>query len=215
MRRKNILISLVTFALALFIVTVETKNINNTKKNKIKQTHKEEPQTRLNVFDENKFIQIKENETDIVLASPSIEEEIESQTNEQEEENNKNENENEKPIYFQLSEEERYIVECIVMGESRDESYRGQILVAQCILNACIKEDVMPSVIKSKYKYSGWDDNPNESVKKAVSEVFDNGYKETEEFILYFYAPKYCSSSWHESQRYILTEGGHRFFAEN
>ena len=114
---------------------------------------------------------------------------------------------------FCLSDYERNVAECIVMGEAGNQSYEGQILVAQCLFNACLKEGLKPSEIKTEYRYSGWHENPSDSVKNAVSAVFDDGYKMTEEFILYFYAPKYSKSKWHESQRFVIEEGGHRFFA--
>jgi spore germination cell wall hydrolase CwlJ-like protein len=113
-----------------------------------------------------------------------------------------------------LTDYERWVVECMVMGESGGESYDGQIAVAQCILNACLKENLKPSEIRMKYKYSGWHESPTNSVKKAVSAVFDEGYKITDEFILYFYAPKICNSKWHESQCHVITIGGHKFFKE-
>ena len=94
------------------------------------------------------------------------------------------------------------------------EPYDGQVAVAECILNACLKDGLQPSEVRTKYKYSGWNDEPSESVKKAVSAVFDDGYKITDEFILYFYAPKYTTSKWHESQDFVMEIGGHRFFAE-
>lgn len=115
---------------------------------------------------------------------------------------------------FYLSDYERWVAECVVMGESGGESYEGQVLVAQCLLNACLKEGLQPSEIRKKYKYAGWYDNPSNSVKTAVREVFDNGYKVTDEFILYFYAPKICKSDWHETQRFVIEVGGHKFFAE-
>ena len=115
---------------------------------------------------------------------------------------------------FQLTEEERRIVECMVMGESGGEIYKGQVLVAQCILNACLKERRQPSDIRRIYQYAGWHSNPSESVKKAVSAVFDQGYKVTTEPILYFYAPNLCNGAWHETQRFIIEVGAHRFFAQ-
>ena len=117
-----------------------------------------------------------------------------------------------KPVFY-LSEYERRVVECIVMGESGGEPYKGQLLVAQCLLNACLKDGLQPSEVRKAYKYSGWNSNPSESVKNAVREVFDNGYKVTNEYILYFYAPKLCNSKWHETQRFVTQVGGHRFFA--
>ena len=113
---------------------------------------------------------------------------------------------------FYLSDYERRIVECVVMGESGGESHKGQIMVAFCILNACLKDDLQPSEVRRIYKYSGWKENPSKSVKNAVSKVFDDGYKPVNDTPIYFYAPKHCDSSWHETQRYICTVGGHKFF---
>ena len=115
---------------------------------------------------------------------------------------------------FVLSDYERRVAECIVMGESGGEPYDGQVLVAQCLLNACLKEDIQPSVARIKYGYAGWNNSPSNSVKSAVSKVFDQGYKITEECILYFYAPVYGITGWHESQKFVIEIGGHRFFAE-
>lgn len=119
-----------------------------------------------------------------------------------------------KEPYFYLSDEERSIVECMVMGESGGESYKGQILVAYCILNACERSDLRPSDVKRVYKYSGWNENVSESVKNAVESVFDDGHRPVDDKPIWFYAPKYAKSSFHESQRFIIEEGGHRFFGE-
>jgi spore germination cell wall hydrolase CwlJ-like protein len=113
---------------------------------------------------------------------------------------------------FYLSSRERKVVECIVMGESGSEPYKGQLMVAYCILNACKKDGLQPSEVRKVYKYSGWNTNPTKSVKRAVSSIFDDGHKPVNDTPLYFYAPKYCNSTWHETQRYICTVGGHKFF---
>lgn len=115
---------------------------------------------------------------------------------------------------FFLDDYQRWVVECMVAGESMIEPYEGQVGVAQCILNACLKDGIQPSEVRTKYKYSGWHEEPSESVKKAVSAVFDDGYKVTDEYILYFYAPKYAKGKWHETQDFVMEIGGHRFFAE-
>ena len=117
-------------------------------------------------------------------------------------------------VEYYLSDDERRVVECIVMGEAGGEPYEGQVLVAFCILNGCLKEGIQPSSLRKEYKYSGWNNNPSKSVKEAVSEVFDNGCKPVNDFPLYFYAPKYAKGKWHETQRYICTVGGHKFFGE-
>ena len=116
-----------------------------------------------------------------------------------------------KPSFY-LSSYERRVVECMVMGESGSEPYKGQLLVAYCILNACKKDGLQPSEVRRVYKYSGWNTNPSKSVKSAVSEIFNKGHKPINDTPLYFYAPKYCNSTWHETQRYICTVGGHKFF---
>ncbi len=122
--------------------------------------------------------------------------------------------ENNHQVRFYLSDDERIVVENIVMGEAGAESYEGQVLVAQCILNACIKEGLQPSEVRKSYQYSGWHTNPTKSVKKAVRNVFDNGFELTNEQILYFYNPNICKSDWHETQRLVVIEGSHKFFAE-
>lgn len=116
---------------------------------------------------------------------------------------------------FYLTDEERRIVECVVMGEAGAESYEGQVLVAQCLLNACLLEGWQPSQVRVNYRYAGWHDEPSQSVKDAVSAVFDHGFEIVSEPIVYFYAPKLCQSKWHESQTWVVTEGGHKFFMNN
>ena len=115
---------------------------------------------------------------------------------------------------FYLSDYERAELESLVMAESGAESYEGQMGVAQCILNACEKENKQPSEIAIMYRYTKHRPSPNESVKEAVRAVFDRGEVITDAKILYFYAPALVYSAWHESQTYVLTVGGHKFFAE-
>ena len=115
---------------------------------------------------------------------------------------------------FYLSDYERSELEALVMAESGGESYEGQMGVAQCILNACEKEGKLPSEIAVMYRYTKHRVAPNESVKEAVRAVFDRGEVITDAKILYFYAPALVYSAWHESQTYVLTVGGHKFFAE-
>lgn len=124
--------------------------------------------------------------------------------------------EEEKPTaYYPLTDEERALVESVVMAEAGGEDYDGQRLVAQCILNACILEDKRPDEIVIDYQYTKKRPEPSESVVQAVAAVFDNYDVVTEEQILVFYAPRWCTSEWHESQQFVLEHGGHRFFALN
>lgn len=122
--------------------------------------------------------------------------------------------------FFEINDTDRYIIECIIAGESKGESLKGKKLVAQCMMNAMIRNNWDAETVRIQYQYAGWDPdleitNPEiwKEIEFAVSEVFDKGNFETYEPILYFYAPKYSSGSWHENNlKYVLTEGGHKFF---
>lgn len=103
------------------------------------------------------------------------------------------------------------LIASVVMNEAGYESYEGQIAVAQCIKNACIRENKPFSSIRGIYGYTR-SKKPNKSVFSAVYDVFENGATVTDEPILFYYNPDYGYSSFHESQTYVMTIGGHRFF---
>lgn len=117
-------------------------------------------------------------------------------------------------VRYALTAAERDEIERVVMAEAGAEPYIGQMAVAQCILNACEQEGKSPEEIAELYGYTDSRPEPSAEVKKAVTAVFDNGETATDAEILYFYAPALCTSSWHESQAYVCTIGGHRFFEE-
>ena len=117
-------------------------------------------------------------------------------------------------VRYALTAAERDTVERVVMAEAGAEPYEGQIAVAQCILNACERENMRPDEIVIEYQYTDNRPDPTDEVKAAVSAVFDDGETVTDAEILYFYAPALCESEWHESQDYVMTVGGHRFFEE-
>ena len=113
---------------------------------------------------------------------------------------------------YNLTDAERDLVERVVMAESGGESYKGQMLVAQCILNACEIDGIRPAKVVKKYVYAKARPEPSDSVKQAVSAVFDKGETVTDEPIVYFYAPALVNSEFHESQIFAIEEGGHKFF---
>jgi len=117
----------------------------------------------------------------------------------------------ERPRY-NLTDSERDLVERVVMAESGGESYEGQMLVCQCILNACEIDGIRPAETVRKYVYAKSRPKPTESVDRAVMAVFDKGEQVTDEAIVYFYAPGMVKSEFHERQRFSVEEGGHRFF---
>lgn len=120
----------------------------------------------------------------------------------------------EKRPNYELSAAERDLVERVVMAEAGGEPYEGQLLVCQCILNACELNNKRPAEIVKKYSYARGRPEPSESVVAAVSAVFDRGETVTDEPVIYFYAPGLVKSKFHESQRYVMSVGGHKFFAE-
>lgn len=120
----------------------------------------------------------------------------------------------EAPARYPLSVSERDVVERVVMAEAGGESFEGQMLVAQCILNAAEKRGVDPSEAVVLYSYTKSRPDPTQRVKDAVAAVFDRGETVVDEPILYFYNPALVTSDFHESQIFVIEEGGHRFFAE-
>lgn len=115
---------------------------------------------------------------------------------------------------YQLTAEERGLVCQVVMAESGTEPFDGKMAVSQCILNACEKTGKRPAEIVDEYGYTDRRVEPNAETREAVAAVFDAGETATDREILYFYAPALCQSLWHESQTYVCTIGGHRFFEE-
>lgn len=122
-----------------------------------------------------------------------------------------------KPFY-PITEDDRYVIECIVAGEAKGEPTEGKMAVAQCLLNAMAKDGLSASDVRKKYQYSGWDDklqnsNPDcwTEVCEAVSCVFDDGEFVSENPILYFYAPKYSSGKFHRTLPHDQVIGGHSF----
>lgn len=119
-------------------------------------------------------------------------------------------------IRYELTDEERAIVERVVTAESLDQHLNGQMAVAQCILNTAEAEGMRPDEVvlqPNQYAPPASPDMVSDSVKQAVSAVFDYGIEVIDEPIRFFYAPKYCSGSWHEANlEYVCTIGGHKFF---
>lgn len=118
------------------------------------------------------------------------------------------------PVKYPLTDEERDLVERVVMAEAGGEAYEGQLAVAQCILNACLLDDLRPAQVVEEYAYTGNRPEPTEQVKVAVAAVFDDGLTVFDDDVLYFYSPALCRSDWHETQDYVTTIGCHRFFKE-
>ena len=115
---------------------------------------------------------------------------------------------------YELTDEERELLESVVTAEAGGEPLEGQMAVAQCILNACEYKGIRPREAVEVYQYAGARPEPLEGAVTAVVSVFDEGQTVTNEPILFFYNPDRCRSDWHESQSYVMTICCHRFFKE-
>ena len=116
--------------------------------------------------------------------------------------------------FYELTDEERDLIERVLSAECRGEPYDGQVAVAQCILNACLKDGIRPAEAIVKYKYTKNRVEPTASIRRAVAAVFDRGEGVTDEPILYFYNPAIGCGDFHETQDFVLEIQNHRFFKE-
>ncbi len=122
--------------------------------------------------------------------------------------------EEEETVRYKLTEEERWVVASVVTAEAAGEPYLGKVAVAQCILQACENDGIRPTEAVVTYRYAKSRPEPTEEAMRAVEAVFDRGEVATDEPIIYFYAPALVYSEWHETQVYVMTISGHKFFKE-
>lgn len=115
---------------------------------------------------------------------------------------------------YDLTDAERWEIASVITAEAEGEPFAGKVAVAQCILQACEDDGIGPFEALTKYKYSRYRPEPCEEALAAVQAVFDFGHVASTEPIKYFYAPERVVSDWHESQVYVMTINGHRFFKE-
>lgn len=109
---------------------------------------------------------------------------------------------------------ERDLLERLVMGEAGSEGFEGACLVAQTIRDFMMYKGYNSvESVRVSCKYSGSISiEPSDDVKRAVAFIFDDGGYAVRHRIFYFYAFKWCKSSWHETQPFVIQYGGHRFF---
>lgn len=125
-----------------------------------------------------------------------------------------------------LTDSERKLVYDIVANEVGSCSYRDKLLVAQAFYDGLVYNKCSPQKLaKGQYDAirTGFDAFKQECIRcgvtyyediiKAVEEVFDKNNMPSDEFVLYFYNPKTCKSSWHERQKFVEDTGAHRYFA--
>lgn len=141
-------------------------------------------------------------ETEQIETEQYIEDELECLTEE------------EPTVYYPLTEYEFDYAVMLVSQEAYTADYTSHALVAQCLLQHCIDYGCQPSQCEAFTLIPTLECRYEETAVEAVKNVFYDGILPCEYSIKYYYAPGVEYSAWHESQNYILTYGGHRFFTE-
>ena len=113
-----------------------------------------------------------------------------------------------------LTDEDRNLAERICMGEFGTGGFIGAALIAQCVKDAMCFEGYtsVADVISGNHYDGSVDIAPNEACRQAVRYIFDENHDAVQHRILYMYNPYLVQSSFHESQNFILSYAGVRFF---
>ena len=118
------------------------------------------------------------------------------------------------PCHVSLSSYDRAKLERLVMGEAGTMGYTGCALVAQSIRDAMNRSGTS-SIDQIIYEYQYFGSTaiePNSDVKSAVSYIFDQDGSAVQHRVLCFYIGY---SAWHETQTFLTSIGGVRFFDLN
>lgn len=113
-----------------------------------------------------------------------------------------------------LSEEDRDLLERLCMGEFGSGGFIGACLIAQSVKDAiCFDGYTSVASVIENYHYTGsTNKGTNQDCKNAVKYIFDQNMDAVQHRLLYMYNPSLVQSAFHESQNYILTFQGVRFF---
>lgn len=115
------------------------------------------------------------------------------------------------PKSVTLSDYDRAKLERLVMGEAGSMGYNGCALVAQCVRDAMNRSNTtsIDKIISDYGYYAPTNKEPNQTVKDAVSYIFDQNGSAVQHRILCFYTGQ---SGWHETQNFIVGCQNVRFF---
>lgn len=115
------------------------------------------------------------------------------------------------PKKVTLSSYDRAKLERLVMGEAGSMGYNGCALVAQAIRDAMNRSNTssIDRIISEYQYYAPTNREPNQTVKDAVSYIFDQNGSAVQHRVLCFYTG---TSAWHETQTFVVGCGNVRFF---
>ena len=123
--------------------------------------------------------------------------------------------------FIEISDDDRYIVECVVAGEAGGHSYELMKAVAQCMAISMDMRKMSSDEVRQEHQYHGYNPELEQTdpsawamVCSAVSEIFDDGNFVVYEPIEYFYNPSYGGGDFHEKMDFIIEIEGVRFFRD-
>lgn len=114
-----------------------------------------------------------------------------------------------------VNEEELQLAKRVVMAESGNQPYTGQMAVAQCILDRMQHFDqTLEEIVLAENQFADpYEGEVTYSVQVATEAVFCLGARVCEEPILFFYSTVGgFVSELHERQHYVMTIDDHKFF---
>lgn len=113
-----------------------------------------------------------------------------------------------------LTDEDRDLLERLCMGEFGSGGFIGACLIAQAVKDAmCFDGYTSVAEVIKKCRYTGSTSiGTSDACRQAVRYIFDENHDAVQHRIMYMYNPYLVQSTFHESQNFILSYGGVRFF---
>ena len=116
--------------------------------------------------------------------------------------------------HISLTDDDRDLLERLCMGEFGSGGFIGAALIAQSVKDAmCFDGYATVADVIQYCRYDGSTDiGTNDACRQAVRYVFDDNCDAVQHRIMYMYNPYMVKSAFHESQNFILSYQGVRFF---
>ena len=116
--------------------------------------------------------------------------------------------------HVELTDDDRELLECLCYGEFGSGGFIGAAMIAQCVKDAMCFDGY--SSVADVIKYCRYDGSTTSGTSdeciQAVRYIFDDDGSAVQHRMLYMYNPYMVKSSFHESQEFVLSYQGVRFF---
>ena len=116
--------------------------------------------------------------------------------------------------HISLTDDDRDLLERLCMGEFGSGGFIGACLIAQSVKDAMCFDGfkTVEEVIKKCHYTGSTDIGTSDECRRAVHYIFDENRDAVQHRIMYMYNPYMVQSAFHESQNFILSFAGVRFF---